>query len=129
MSDLEQARLLLRIARRDLRALRGMGDAETFDDGVFGFHSQQAVEKALKAWLSFLGARYPRIHDLEELAAALEAMGAEVRPRFSTLLDLTDFAVQMRYETGDADGEALERPSIVRSIETLIAHVEGMTGI
>ena len=35
MSDLEHARLLIRIAARDLKALRGMLDPKTFDDEVF----------------------------------------------------------------------------------------------
>jgi HEPN domain-containing protein len=49
MNDLEHAREILEVARRDLRALRAMNDAESFPDEIFGFHAQQAVEKALKA--------------------------------------------------------------------------------
>ncbi|MBZ5640302.1 MAG: HEPN domain-containing protein [Acidobacteriia bacterium] len=92
MSDLEHARLLIRIAARDLKALRGMLDPKTFDDEVFGFHAQQAVEKTLKGWLSFLGEQYPRTHDLEELGATLRARGSVVPDRFSGLFELTDFA-------------------------------------
>lgn len=51
MKDLEQAGNLLGAAERDYRALCGMESAETFSDEIFGFHVQQAVEKALKAWL------------------------------------------------------------------------------
>jgi HEPN domain-containing protein len=29
-----------------------MADSPLFADEIFGFHTQQAVEKALKAWLS-----------------------------------------------------------------------------
>ncbi len=101
MSDREHARTLLAIGRRDLKALRGMSDSTIFDDEVFGFHAQQAVEKALKSWLSLLGVRYPRIHDLEELSATLESSGADAERRVTGLLGLTDFAVQMRYEAGD----------------------------
>ena len=57
MKDLEQARNFLSIAARDYRALCGMEDAEVFSDEIFGFHVQQAVEKALKAWLCSLGVR------------------------------------------------------------------------
>jgi HEPN domain-containing protein len=55
MKDPEQARSLLRVARRDYRALCGMEDPAVFSNEVFGFHVQQAVEKALKAWLCCLG--------------------------------------------------------------------------
>lgn len=37
---------------KDLRALQGMSDPDVFADEVFGFHAQQAAEKALKAWLA-----------------------------------------------------------------------------
>jgi HEPN domain-containing protein len=47
---------MLRLARRDLRAVQGMLDnREMFPDEIFGFHAQQAVEKAAKAWLDGRG--------------------------------------------------------------------------
>ena len=49
MSSLEHARKMLVMARKDLKAIEGMEDAETFSDEIFGFHAQQTVEKALKA--------------------------------------------------------------------------------
>lgn len=53
MSDREHAEEILEAARRDLRALRAMTDVEAFPDEIFGFHAQQAVEKALKARLAY----------------------------------------------------------------------------
>ena len=52
MNDLEHAKLLLSMAKKDLKALEGMEDAQVFEDEIFGFHTQQAAEKALKSWLS-----------------------------------------------------------------------------
>lgn len=46
-------------AQRDLRALAGMLDSQTFADEIFGFHVQQAAEKVLKAWIAALGEVYP----------------------------------------------------------------------
>ena len=54
MSDLEQARHLLRIAERDIRSLDVVAGESAFADESFGFMVQQAVEKALKAWLANL---------------------------------------------------------------------------
>jgi hypothetical protein len=52
---------MLRLARRDLRAVQGMLDnREMFPDEIFGFHAQQAVEKAAKAWLDGRGVEYPK---------------------------------------------------------------------
>jgi len=43
------ARELLATAQSDIKALANMFDSEVFDDRIFGFHAQQAVEKILKA--------------------------------------------------------------------------------
>lgn len=42
MKDIEHARMILDLAMGDFKALGGMADADVFDDGVFGFHVQQA---------------------------------------------------------------------------------------
>jgi len=78
MSNHKQAEVLLSAAYRDFRALKGMLDTETFADEVFGFHVQQAVEKALKAWLAILGVVYPFTHDLSVLLQQLEDQGCPV---------------------------------------------------
>jgi len=99
MSDLEFARLMLSMAQKDLRAIQGMADPDVFADEVYGFHAQQAVEKALKAWLSLVGLEYPRIHDLGELLELLLDQEQSIPSQFIALTDLTDFAVQFRYES------------------------------
>ena len=38
------------------------------DQEMYGFHAQQAVENALKAWLSAADLDYRRVHDLQEVA-------------------------------------------------------------
>lgn len=53
MSNLEHARMMLKLAQKDLKAIKGMLDPEVFDDEIFGFHSPQSVEKAIKAWFDF----------------------------------------------------------------------------
>jgi HEPN domain-containing protein len=83
MSDLEHSRALLRMAQRDLNALRGMinpavtSSASLFSDEIFGFHAQQATEKCLKAWIASLGRRYPRTHDLMALIGELLIAGED----------------------------------------------------
>ena len=41
-----------------------MTDTEAFPDEIFGFHAQQAVEKALKSWLASLGVLFPKTHGI-----------------------------------------------------------------
>lgn len=49
------------MAEKDHTALQGMLDTQIFADEIFGFHAQQAAEKALKAWLSLIEQRLRRI--------------------------------------------------------------------
>jgi HEPN domain-containing protein len=122
MSDHEHARAILETARRDARALRGMFDSETFTDEIFGFHAQQAVEKALKAWLASLGIRFPKTHDLQQLLDLLA--GAQVdTASMAVFVDLNAFAVQYRYETVYEDEEALDRHELADRVDALLLRV------
>ena len=126
MSDLDHARLMLSAARRDLTALRAMDDPDAFADEVFGFHAQQAAEKALKAWLSLARVTYPRIHDIERLMGLLMESGQSVPGGFSPLADLTDFAVVYRYVSFEYHEAPLDRNAVVEQVRSLTAHVEGL---
>jgi len=126
MSDREHSTMMLVMAEKDLKALRGMLDSDTFEDEVFGFHAQQTVEKALKAWLSLIGADYPKTHDIEELLAILGDHGIQSPPRFSELTNLTDFAVQFRYEAFEGLGAELDRAHVLGDVSDLVAHVRGV---
>ncbi|MFZ1684613.1 MAG: HEPN domain-containing protein [Candidatus Zixiibacteriota bacterium] len=123
MLDPDQVRLLLEIARRDLRAARGMSDPAVFPDEIFGFQAQQAVEKCLKGWLAFLDVEYPKIHDLDELFLMLSEAGAPIATEWRALSELTPFAVQFRYDTLDIGQSGLNRAEIVARIEHLIDHL------
>jgi HEPN domain-containing protein len=124
MSGVEHAREMLTLAQRDFKALQGMLDAETFADEIFGFHAQQAVEKALKAWLTLVGVEYPRTHDLEELLELLEERAEPILGVFYDLIDLTDFAVQFRYRIFEEAEGQLNRDVMIRQVSDLVVHVE-----
>lgn len=121
-SHRDDAARLLRRSSADFLALVNMRNPRKFDDNIFGFHAQQAVEKALKAWLAILGASYPFRHDLAELLAALEAHGENVDDLWG-LVDLTSFAVQLRYDEVDV-GYPLDREALIKAIGLLIDRLE-----
>ena len=125
MNESDRARSLLTVAGRDLKALKGMGDPETFADEIFGFHAQQAIEKALKAWITVLGEDYPLIHNLARLLAILEEKGCNIEA-FWDLVEYTAFAVAFRYESEDLTSEPLNRPEAVERVQGLLAHVIGV---
>lgn len=125
MADLEQACAMLRMAHKDFNALLGMQENPLFADEIFGFHVQQAVEKALKEWLCTSGEGvYPTTHELARLLTLLENHGAEIEP-FWPLVQYTMFAVQARYEEGIADmDEPIDRADEIRNVSSLLNHVE-----
>lgn len=120
MSDVEHAWSLLQMSADDLRALRAMSDPQDFSDQIFGFHAQQAVEKALKAWLALLHVLYPRTHDLTLLLDLLQEAGADAAA-YSDLEWLTQFAVQMRYELAQDGQLELDRELTVSRVRSLLA--------
>ena len=61
------------------------------------FHAQQAAEKALKAYLAWLGDEaIPRTHDLEKLADLIAERGGCAAPR-EGIKFLNVFSVTVRY--------------------------------
>ena len=107
-----------------MRALGAMLDPDSFAEEIFGFHAQQAAEKSVKAWLSLLGSSYPRTHDLGALLELLAVPRERVPGEVWELVELTDFAVQLRYESFEYDDEPLDRASVVRNVAALLEHVE-----
>ena len=64
-------RAWLEFAHRDLEAARLLAGNEYLSNAVL-FHSQQCVEKSLKALLEENGVRVPHIHNIVKLSALLE---------------------------------------------------------
>lgn len=67
-------------------------------DGIqemYGFHAQQAVENAIKAWLSAAGLEYRAVHDLREVADQILAdpteSGTLAAAQLRLLIDYTSF--------------------------------------
>ena len=100
-----------------------MADAEAFDDEIFGFHAQQAIEKSLKAWAAILGREYPLTHDISALLDLLESSGQDVE-RYWDLVEYNVFAVRFRYESLEVPDEPLDRAASVGAIEALMRYVD-----
>ena len=128
MQDLKLARMMLDLARKDLKALKGMMDEVIFDDMIFGFHSQQATEKSLKAWIALYGRKYPVTHKIEVLLRTLQRNGANVH-NYWNLVEYTDFAVQVRYHASMSYGdESLNREVTIHDVEELVTNVKELLG-
>ena len=122
MTDPKCARVLLDAARRDVGALRVMHRSDEVSDEVFGFHVQQAAEKALKARLALLGETYPLTHNLEALLDLLEGLGVATEP-YRKMVGYTPYAVEFRYEVVDSGTESLDRNEALSLAESLLEEV------
>lgn len=125
-SDKDHARQLLEMADKDHSALSHMLDTASFSDEVFGFHAQQTIEKALKAWIAGRGLVYPKSHDVSALVKILRDDGQDLS-NFPDLEDYTVFAVQYRYEAYDSK-DKIDRDEAVEKTGLFLAHVHGILG-
>lgn len=96
----------LRRAAQDLRAadLDLAADPPLLEDVVF--HAQQAVEKALKAFLVWHGRTFRKTHSLEELGEQCLTVDEALRPLIDRAVPLTEYAWRYRYP-GEAEAPSL----------------------
>lgn len=125
MNDIEHARLMLRMAFKDLKSLKHMLNPEEHDEEIFGFHAQQAIEKALKAWIGFRQEVYPHSHNLGILLQQLEDGGEDVQD-FWELLEWTAFGVQFRYQEYFDPMETCDRPLVVTKVSLVLSRVSNL---
>ena len=127
--SVDPAHLLLRKARDDERlALLVLAEA-TISDEQIGFLAQQAVEKALKAALSFHGVPYRRTHDLAELIDLLSTAGIAHPEALEDAVVLTPFAAEMRYDYLPPEDEReapFDRGAAMRLVSSVLAWAEAV---
>jgi HEPN domain-containing protein len=113
-----------RKARSDEIALDKLADDPDVPDDLIGFHSQQALEKLLKAALAHAGVAPPRIHDLGELMALLADADLPPPASASEARSLVPWAVEFRYE--DILDERLDRAAARRAVADMRKWVDGL---
>ena len=119
----------LRVARRWIaKADEDIAAAErllALDDSLAAvacFHSQQAVEKLIKALLVLAGVPFARTHDVIQLSALLPGDLALTVP-LSDLAPLNRYAVEARYPIGEeplTGGEAHSALAVARRVRGLV---------
>lgn len=110
----------LKKAKKDLLvAQREMKEKEAVYDAVC-FHSQQAVEKFLKAILQENEIYFEKTHDLEILYEKCKNIVPEVQKIKEKLVELSSYAVEVRYPgveaTEEEAKESLKTAIIVEKI-------------
>ena len=80
----------------DLSAGRALlSAADLFE--VVAFHSQQAVEKALKAFLVWRQVEFPKTHDIRRLLELSASADPDMAETLAGAAELTPYGVEYRY--------------------------------
>ena len=103
----------------DLRAAEFELTAEPPLTADIVFHAQQAVEKAIKGFLSWHDRPFRKTHNLVEIGEAATAVDPALEPALRRAAPLTEYAWRFRYP-GDLDEppveEAQEALAIARQV-------------
>jgi len=71
-------------------------DSESYTEAT-AFHAQQAVEKYLKAFLTWQQVEFPKTHDIRRLLKLASTHDPSLTEELSNAADLTAYAVEYRY--------------------------------
>ncbi len=115
-------------ARRELGVLKVLVKANSAQEAI-GFHAQQALENALKGWISALDADYGNTHDLATLAAIVrQHPGENHTPAGEKLAWLTEYSVRYRYADAQVvieDRDAL-LSAVTETVETIVDRIQAL---
>lgn len=84
-------------AENDLLAIRNNLNSKDIPFDVCCFHSQQAAEKYLKAYLVARSADFPKTHDLKKLIEICLQFNPKFEAIFSVSKRLTEYGITPRY--------------------------------
>ncbi len=116
----DAARVLMDRAEEDAAALLLLFGVSGLAPRIFGFHAQQAVEKAAKAWLISLGFSPGKTHSLQFLLVELQRRDAKLPTIAPELLVLQPFAVDERY-LEPTTGLTLSRLTVIGQVDAFMA--------
>jgi HEPN domain-containing protein len=112
------------LAEGDLKTAKDeLSTPKPFTNAVC-FHSQQCVEKYLKAYLTFLGKPFRKTHDLTELIQQCIELDPDFKIFFEMNVDkLSQYAIDIRYpeEFYSSDiNEAKESVAIAEKVKNFV---------
>ena len=87
------------------------------------FHSQQAAEKYLKAFLTYHQVEFPKTHDIDELLDMIAPIDSKLSKSLRDVIMLTNYGVDVRYP-GDfpnvTSGDAQQAIQMAEKVRRLV---------
>ena len=113
-------------SQHDLGSARRLmeGDEPYLDTAVY--HCQQAVEKALKAFLTYHDIVFEKTHDLTELLELSITAEPSFQQWRQVAEELTPYAVQFRYPSPVLEPERVEAEQALQHAEALVDWTLGL---
>lgn len=116
-------------AEVDLRACQGLSAPGVELWEAVAFHSQQAVEKALKALLVWHQVEFPKTHDIKRLLDLLARVDPALAEASVGAVELTPYGLEYRYPGEyppvDADAASSARAVARRVCQEVILRIRG----
>ena len=109
---LEEAALMLRMADRDITAVKVLSRAEDVHLSIVCFHAQQAIEKCFKATLFCNLIEFRRTHDLDLLVELLAEHHIAVPLSARQIAAINPCAVRLRYDDLEIEVEYITRDEL-----------------
>jgi HEPN domain-containing protein len=116
--------VLLSLAADDEFMARSLLPIAGVTDAGLGFHTQQAVEKAMKAVLAAKGVEFPFTHDLNGLLRLCQKNDINVPDDLSGVGVLSVFAVRLRYDASPA--AHLDRDAALKWAAAAVSWAQGI---
>ena len=129
-TNLPDIRQRIANAERYLSDLEILAENPRSSQEAIGFHAQQAIENALKGWISALDADYRNTHDLTKLAAIVRQHPAENNTSAGERLAwLTEYAVRYRYAGAEVvmDDRFALLSAATETVEAILARIRALT--
>jgi HEPN domain-containing protein len=126
---LQEAREWLDRAERDLQAAKNELEADSALPEMTAYHSQQAGEKALKAFLTAHAISFPFTHDLVPLVGLCESVDISFREHMTAAQKLSPYATQFRYPGGPLSPSKEEAEEAVRLAEAIVRLVRSRLSV
>ena len=112
-------------ARKDLNAARLLALEEPSRSV---FHSQQAAEKAAKAFLTFHDVVFRKTHDENEIGGQCVALNPSLAALFKEASVLTDYAVLFRYLDAPREPDESEAAAALDTAALVFQQISTLIG-
>jgi HEPN domain-containing protein len=123
-TNIDLAKQLLQRADDDEAAAKAMLHVGSVTDVIVGMLAQQAVEKSIKAVLSFNAVKFPFVHDIGRLATLAHNTGAPLPDDLRDAYLLTDYAGNLRYDADDP--KSVDRETALRWATSAVRWARGI---